>query len=67
MRYMVRKPNGFECYFSRENTGAFGDPVKYARAYAERVNGKVFYENPSPYRFMKDGKTCRGSERWLPL
>lgn len=67
MRLKVVSPSGFETFFTEKNCTGFDKPMKKAIAHAKKIGGKVFYENPSPYRFVKDGKTCKGSERWLPL
>lgn len=65
--YKVISQTGFEVFFNRNTQTVFIDPLDAAKSYAERVNGTIYYENTSQYRFVKDGKTCKGSERWLPL
>lgn len=55
---MVVDNKGFRYFFNEKFS---------AKQLASKINGELFIENTKPYRFIKNGKTCKGSERWLSL
>jgi len=64
--YMVVTLDKKRTFFNETNT-CVGTTFEKAKSFAEKTKGELFTETTKPYRFVKNGKTCKGSERWLSL
>ena len=66
MQYMIQnKETGSRTYLSAKSHGRH-TAIQTLLSYHPSTH-QTYVENSSPYRFVRDGVTAPGSERWVSL